>query len=457
MPITISVVVPVYNDAEHLRRCLECIRVSHHAPLEIIVVDDGSTDGVEQVAASLGGKLLPTGGRRGPAFARNIGARAASGDILLFLDSDVCVRVETLGKIAAAFESDPELDALIGSYDTEPGSPEFLSQYRNLMHCFVHQTGACRASTFWSGCGAIRKPVFLASQGFSENFERPAIEDIELGYRLLRARRKILLDRTLQVTHMKRWTFWNLLKTDIMDRGIPWTELILRDGFMPNDLNVQLSQRVSVALVFLLIALSGFTAVLSGGYSLVPLFTILLLMLARWWSEFGAMDRPRYAPYAVTAMAFLLAVLSYWCGMSCLVPPLLLSPSLLLIQHRYATKGSKPILVRGLTLLYSCGSIVLAAFYLPQTGGVLVAFLILAAIGLLNSQFYIFLAGKRGIPFMLAAIPFHLLYHFYNGLSFTAGLVRHARYTWASTSAGERKFLQKDRPLGCNFGDAALS
>ncbi len=49
--------------------------------------------------------------------------------------------------------------------------------------------------------------------------------------------------------HLKRWTFWGLVKTDVLDRGIPWTELILRDANMPDDLNLQLSQRVSVALV----------------------------------------------------------------------------------------------------------------------------------------------------------------------------------------------------------------
>ena len=58
-------------------------------------------------------------------------------------------------------------------------------------------------------------------------------------------------------------------------------------------------------------------------------------------------------------------------------------------------------------------------------------FAIVALLALLNSQFYIFLAGKRGIAFMLCAIPFHLLYHFYNGLSFIAGVTRH--YWMAAT------------------------
>ena len=66
----------------------------------------------------------------------------------------------------AAFAEDLTLDALIGSYDDDPAERDFLSQYKNLMHCFVHQTGNEQASTFWSGCGAIRRDVSLAHSGF---------------------------------------------------------------------------------------------------------------------------------------------------------------------------------------------------------------------------------------------------------------------------------------------------
>ncbi len=83
----------------------------------------------------------------------------------------------------------------------------------------MHQSGAERASTFWSGCGDIRRSLFLEHSGFNERFGRPAIEDIELGSRLIRARRRIVLDREIQVTHLKTWTFLSLVKTDILDRG----------------------------------------------------------------------------------------------------------------------------------------------------------------------------------------------------------------------------------------------
>jgi cellulose synthase/poly-beta-1,6-N-acetylglucosamine synthase-like glycosyltransferase len=426
---TISVVIPACNAEQHLKQCLLALSGSLGETPEIIVVDDGSRDDTMGVAKSFGTKVMSTGRRKGPAFARNMGAAVATGDVVLFLDADVCVKPETLARIQDDFERDPALDALIGSYDTEPFAPDFVSQYRNLMHCFVHQTGSEQASTFWSGCGAIRREVFLEHSGFSEYYGRPAIEDIELGYRLIRANRKIMLDHDLLVKHLKRWTFWSLLKTDILDRGIPWTELILRDGTMPNDLNLQLSQRVSVALVFVLIALAGTTAVLNGTYLLVPFLFVLFLMLARWWGEVGSYRRPRRALVMLTAMLAVVACMAYWQKMYGLIPFLAVTPIFLLLRHRYDQRGKLQRWHRIVGMAFICLSMVVAAIYLPAHHLMLACFVVLLLLGLLNSQFYLFLAGKRGISFMLAAIPFHLLYHFYSGVSFIIGFVNH---TWAN-------------------------
>ncbi len=80
---------------------------------------------------------------------------------------------------------------------------------------------------------------------------------------------------------------------------------------------------------------------------------------------------------------------------------------------------------RWLGIVYICSLVAMAVHYLPAHHLILACFAVLTLIGLLNSQFYVFLAAYRGLSFMLAAIPFHLLYHFYNGLSFMIGVVRH--------------------------------
>jgi glycosyltransferase involved in cell wall biosynthesis len=250
----ISVIVPVRNDPGHLRSCLESLAASRGAEHEVIVVDDASTDGTSAVAAERGVRLLHLERRAGPAAARNRGAEAARGEHLLFVDADVCVHPETVGQVASAFAADPGIDALFGSYDLRPGAGNFLSQYKNLFHHFVHQQGSAEASTFWSGCGAIKRRVFLEMGGFDTSYGRPCIEDIELGARLRRAGRRIVLRKDIQASHLKRWTLSGIVKSDVWDRGVPWTELILRDRTLPDDLNLKLSQRVSAVLAYALAA-----------------------------------------------------------------------------------------------------------------------------------------------------------------------------------------------------------
>jgi glycosyltransferase involved in cell wall biosynthesis len=214
------------------------------------VVADGDTDGSARLAAQRGARVFRLPTRSGPACARNRGAREARGDILFFVDADVTIPENALSQVAAAFRREPDLAALFGSYDDEPAAPNFLSQYKNLLHHYVHQTAREEAFTFWGACGAIRREVFLRLGGFDERYRRPSVEDIELGYRLTQAGQKILLFKTLQVKHWKRWGMGSLLTADFFYRALPWTELILRDRHLPNDLNLRLSGRISVLLTF---------------------------------------------------------------------------------------------------------------------------------------------------------------------------------------------------------------
>ena len=255
-PTNVSLVVPVGPDSLELPRCLASLRALDPSPLEIVVVCDGAGEAAEQAARDSGAGVLRLNGPFGPARARNEGARAARGAILLFLDSDVEAPPGLVGRVAAAMEAAPDLAALIGSYDDDPADPAFLSQYRNLLHHYVHQTSAREARTFWGACGAIRRDVFLAAAGFDESYRTPSIEDVELGYRLTRAGHRIRLEPTLQVRHLKRWKAWPLLKTDVLRRALPWTRLILREGRLGGDLNLRGSARAtSAALLLAMLAL----------------------------------------------------------------------------------------------------------------------------------------------------------------------------------------------------------
>lgn len=323
--LRVSVVIPALDAGAFLPDllvALGCVGQGRAFVDEIIVVDDGSTDDTRAIAHAAGVRVLTTTRpRSGPALARNLGALAATGDILFFLDADVIPHPDAVARVRVTFAADPHLDAIFGSYDDRPSDPGFLSQYKNLFHHYVHQQGAEIASTFWTGCGAIRRDIFLQLGGFTDDYGRPCIEDIELGYRLARRGGRIRLDKHLQVTHRKRWTPDSLLRTDIRDRGIPWAELILRHRAFVNDLNLQTHNRVSVIALWLLLFSLGL-ALWRAPFLLISLGLAGLLLYLNWplyhWfaSKRGWPFALRVIPwhwlyYGYNAIAFGLGLFAY--------------------------------------------------------------------------------------------------------------------------------------------------
>jgi GT2 family glycosyltransferase len=413
----ISVIVPVYNSRQHLSQCLRALAASTE-PHECIVVDDGSADGSADVAREFGATVIATGQRSGPAYGRNLGAASAGGEVLVFLDSDVCVRANTLARMRAAFDEDCNLAALMGSYDDSPEAQDFLSQYKNLMHHFVHQHARREACTFWAGCGAIRREVFLRFQGFNESYRRPAVEDIELGYRLRHDQMKIVLDPSLQVKHLKKWSFWTLLKSDILDRGVPWTELIFRDGRLPNDLNLHISQRISVALTFLLMLAGISAAIASADIFATPLLALMFLLL----SVYGADHPSRRRTIAAMVLGAVLSVVAIIYGQLLVAVCSLLAYLLLLARTHYYSPAlrQRRLFAFGVGI-YLIFALLFAGSYLRHHTFALLLFALFAGIVILNARFYVLLAARRGRIFAIGAIPFQLLFHFYNGLAFTYG------------------------------------
>lgn len=334
----ISIIIPVFSFNDDIDYCLESVFNTTYPHFECIVVDDHSPNDMHQQLQRFPVKVVRMSKQMGPAFARNRGVEAAKGDVLLFVDADVQIHPGTLEKVVRFFNEHPGTAACFGSYDDQLSAPNFISQYKNLLHHYIHQTSSGEATTFWSGLGAIRKNIFIKVGGFNENYRLPSIEDIELGYRLLKAGYQISLVKSLQATHRKRWTFFNLLRTDIFLRAIPWTKHSLAYQHLPKNLNFKTSARWSSALV-------------------------------------------------------MLAVMLLLCGVS-----------------YYPLLAPLPVLI--LLLL------------------------------ILNLRIYLFFNRKRGLWFMIRAIPMHWLYYFYSGVVFVIVSLIH----WAKR-AREKIDVDFDRPL----------
>ena len=113
-PPIISCIVPVFNGERYLSEALDSIFSQTYRPLEVVVVNDGSTDGSAQVLTSYKNRLMYLEqADKGPAAARNLGARAAQGEYLAFLDQDDLWHPEKLTRQMARFEARPELHLCI--------------------------------------------------------------------------------------------------------------------------------------------------------------------------------------------------------------------------------------------------------------------------------------------------------------------------------------------------------
>lgn len=278
---SVSVIIPVLNGGEAFRLCLESLRACSPSPHEVIVVADGESDGSWQISETFGYKVIVLDRSHGPAFARNRGAQAATGEILFFIDADVTVKSNAIHVVQQVFKDYPATSAVIGSYDDEPREKNFLSQFKNLIHHYVHQHSCQRASTFWGACGAIRSDVFHDMEGFDTTYRNPSIEDIELGYRLKEKEYPIRLEKTLFVKHLKRWEILSLLRADIFYRALPWSELIMKKDRLINDLNLTVSSRASVILVFLLLASLFLTTFSLNMIVFAGICCVLLMVLNR--------------------------------------------------------------------------------------------------------------------------------------------------------------------------------
>ena len=267
----VAIVIPAYNAAHFLPRSLPPLFQAEDGT-RIVVVDAGSTDDTAGVTAALGAQVIRLPQREGPARARNVGAAETESDVILFLDADCVAHPDVIRRVRELFQNEIDLVSVTGSYDSDPPESNFFSDYMNLRHHFFHQRAQRENATFWAGCGAVRRGVFLEAGGFdSERYPRPQIEDIELGVRLRRLGRTCL-DPDLQVTHLKRWSLRSVVNTDIRCRAIPWTHLILESGKMPNDLNLGWSQRIAAAIAPL---------------TLVALFAAPAWAWANWWGAFA--------------------------------------------------------------------------------------------------------------------------------------------------------------------------
>ncbi|TVR84843.1 MAG: glycosyltransferase [Rhodospirillales bacterium] len=254
---SVSVVIPAYNAAGLLETCLNSLFAQTRAPsrFEVIVVDDASTDDTADRAEALRPAAEDAGAtlhvlrqpeNKGPAAARNRGAEAATGEVVVFTDSDCEPTPDWLSQMLAPFEN-PAVSAVKGAYRTRQtalvarfAQAEFEERYRMLERS---QT----VDVVFSYSAAFRTTVFREAGGFDSRFPVADNEDTDLSYRIVEAGHRAVFNPNALIYHRHPDTLRRYLRKKV-SRGY-WRMLVYRrfpgkavkDSYTPQDLKAQIA------------------------------------------------------------------------------------------------------------------------------------------------------------------------------------------------------------------------
>ncbi len=244
----ISVVVPVFNSENTLRRCLDAL-FNQSVPkerYEVIVIDDGSTDSTAMAAKSFHVRYFFQK-NAGPASARNLGARESKGAIILFTDADCVAGRDWIKEMTAPFRADTAVTAVKGAYRTEQKSIVARFAQLEFEERFELLKKAPSIDMVDTYSAAYRKEVFLGSGGFDTDFPVANNEDTELSYRLSKKGHKMVFNPRAVVCHLNHpdslrkyatLKFWRGYWRMAVYRRFP--EKMVRDNYTPQTLKLEI-------------------------------------------------------------------------------------------------------------------------------------------------------------------------------------------------------------------------
>ena len=237
----ISIVIPNFNKAETVGKCLEAALNSDYGNFEVIVVDDHSSDNSVEIISTFPCRLIQLKRRSGTSKARNTGAKNSTGEIIFFTDSDCLLQRDTLSMVNTVFsELDPGT-VIGGTYTQIPHDKTFFSTFQSVFANYFETKNAENPDYIAAHAMIMTADVFEKSGGFPETF-LPIIEDVELSHRLRASGCRLMMCPRIQVEHIfnfsltrslrnavrktEYWTMYSLMNRDLFtDSGCASKEL----------------------------------------------------------------------------------------------------------------------------------------------------------------------------------------------------------------------------------------
>lgn len=223
----VSVIVPVYNAENTIDKCVESILNQDYPDLELIIVDNASTDNTLQKVLKyqrdFSGseyinrrqvKILSKTENQGVAHSRNLGARNANSDIFVFVDSDVVVPLDGIYCITRELLEKHDILAVGGTYSDNTKNFNFISDFKNMDLIYRCNPGVDYVKYLAGFFFVIKKATFWQAGGFPDNFLGATVEDMEFGYNVTKGKSLMFIDKSVSVIHLKRYTLIGMLRTD---------------------------------------------------------------------------------------------------------------------------------------------------------------------------------------------------------------------------------------------------
>ncbi|MBI5789559.1 MAG: glycosyltransferase [Candidatus Schekmanbacteria bacterium] len=243
----LSIIVPAYNAEKTIRQCLNAlVAQAYPADLyEIIVVDDGSRDRTKAIVQEYAVRYIRQE-NQGPAAARNKGANAARGEIILFTDSDCVPDTDWINQMLIPFEK-PEIVAVKGAYKTRQKSivARFAQiEFEERFEMLEKAESIDMVDTYSAG---FRKELFLKIGGFDTSFPEANNEDTELSYRISNLGYKMAFNSQAKVYHLNhpdsirkyaRLKFWRGYWRMVVYKKFPGK--MIKDTYTPQTLKLQI-------------------------------------------------------------------------------------------------------------------------------------------------------------------------------------------------------------------------
>jgi len=274
--VSASVVVPAYNAKATIAECIEAVleQSVSRSQFEVIIVDDGSTDATQEIAASYGVKVLCQP-HRGVAAARNLGVDQAHGEIILFTDADCAPAHDWIENLMRPFH-DPEISGAKGIYRTR--QRELVARFAQIE--YEDKYDKMKKERFIdfvdTYCAGYRKSVFSKEAGFDPTFHRVA-EDTEFSYRLAERGHKMVFVPQAIVYHRHVDSVWDYLERKF--RGGYWGVALYRKhpGKLWKDSHTPQLLKIQVGLALFIFALCPL-ALLQRKFLLAPAIATLLFL-----------------------------------------------------------------------------------------------------------------------------------------------------------------------------------